>query len=137
MANRPCVLPTVIFSMPIHSFFIPSLLIVKAMAFVKTVEHYSAFHYPLSGESFARMNLYCQDGYKLYIRFFEEAGDLPNNSYHESAKVGSAYAPISYYADYIDLLRNEGPIRVTFRPEDSPPRFVVYASREEPGEGEM
>lgn len=108
------------------------------MAFVKTCEHYSAFLYPNGSPGVARINLYCRDGQKLYLMFQEpKDGSLPSNTYNESAKVGVAYVPLSQYPNYIDLVRNEGPIRVTFRPNDAPPRFVVYASQEEPGEGEM
>jgi hypothetical protein len=62
---------------------------------------------------------------------------MSTNSYNESSKIGLAYQPISQYANYLDLIRNEKPIYVTFRPEDSPPIFVVYCASEPPGEGEM
>jgi len=48
-----------------------------------------------------------------------------------------AYQPIAQFEHYLDLIRNEKPISVTFRPEDSPPTFVVYCAGETPGEGEM
>lgn len=107
------------------------------MAFYKTVEHYAAFLYPNDTDGPYRINLYCQDAHRLYILFYEDDVDMPDNSYHESSKTGVAYATLSQYANYIDLIRNEKPVQVTFRPEDAPPRFVVWVSQEEPGEGEM
>ncbi len=106
------------------------------MAFVKTCNHYAAFVYPNANDTKARINLYCADGYKLYI-LFQDDDSLPTNSYNDAAKVGVAYAHLEQYANYIDLVRNEKPIRVTFVGEGTPPRYVVYASQEVPGEGEM
>lgn len=106
------------------------------MAFIKTANRYSAFMYPNTKDVKARINLYCTGNHKLYIDFYEESATLPDNTYDDTYLIGRARVPISYYPNYIDLIRNEGPIRVTFRPEDSPPRFVVYAGSEEPGEGE-
>ena len=105
------------------------------MAVIKTVQTYAAFLYPNSKGSKARINLCCSDGYKLYILFTED--DLPLNSFNATHNIGSAYADLDEYPGYIDLIRNEKPVRVTFRPEDSPPNYVVYVSGEEPGEGEM
>ena len=108
------------------------------MAFVKTCGHYAVFVYPNETDVLARINLYCADNNKLYVLFKDlPVGELPPNTYNQSAKVGVAYAPLSQYPNYIDLIRNEAPIKVTFRSEDNPPRYVVYASQEEPGEGEM
>jgi hypothetical protein len=106
------------------------------MAFVKTVSRYSAFLYPNGGKQSGRINLYCGDS-KLYIIFSDPSDSLSTNTYSESSKVGVAYQPISQYASYLDLVRNEKPIYVTFRPEDSPPNFVVYCASEPPGEGEI
>ncbi len=106
------------------------------MAFVKTVDQYSAFLYPSDMSTEARINLYCKDGYKLYLIFVDDE-ELATNTYSERSKVGVAYVKRKYFADYVDLVRNEGPIYVTFRPESSPPLYVVYAANEPPGEGEM
>jgi adenosine/AMP kinase len=106
------------------------------MAFVKTVDRYAAFLYPTTMDTKARINLYCRDGQKLYLLFVNEE-DMSANTYSERNKVGVAYVTIDLYSDYIDLVRNEKPIYVTFKPESNPPVYVVYAAGEEPGEGEM
>lgn len=108
------------------------------MAFVKNCERYSAFLYPSDLDTLARINFYCEDDHRLYVLFQDPGeGELPDNVFLEAYNIGRSYALLSQYPNYIDLVRNEGPIRVVFRPEDSPPRFVVYASHEEVGEGEM
>jgi len=45
------------------------------------------------------------------------------------------YQPIDRFSDYIDLVRNEKPVRVTFNTTNK--SYVVYVSGEEVGEGEM
>ena len=59
------------------------------------------------------------------------------NSYNETRKIGVAYQRFSQNQHYLDLVRNEKPISVTFRPENSPPNFVVYCASEPPGDGEV
>ena len=103
---------------------------------IKTVERYSAFLYPYDARQKGRINLYCGE-YKLYLLFVDSSDPLPPNSYNEGAKIGTAYEKFSQYQYYLDLVRNEKPIRVTFRIEVSPPTFVVYCSYEPPGDGEM
>lgn len=107
------------------------------MAFAKTVEHYAAFLYPNDTDSSSRINLYCADRHRLYLLFYEDGVNLPDNSFSANTNTGVAYAPLSQYPSYIDMLRNEKPVRVTFRPEDTPARYVVWVSQEEPGEGEI
>ena len=106
------------------------------MAFIKTVGRYSAFLYPNKGQENGRINLYCGDQ-KLYLIFTDPSAPLQPNSYNESAKIGVAYQRFSHFQYYLDLIRNEKPIYVTFRPEDSPPNYVVYCASEPPGEGEI
>ena len=106
------------------------------MAFQQTASRYSAFLYPNAGKQEGRINLYCEES-KLYLIFRDPADSLASNTYNESNKIGVAYQPINQYQNYLDLVRNEKPIRITFRPEDTPPRFVVYCSSEPVGEGEM
>ncbi len=106
------------------------------MAFIKTLSSYAAFLYPNGGKQSGRINLYCGD-HKLYILFVDLTESQANNSFNSVSKIGVAYQPFSMYEHYLDLIRNEKPIRITFRPEDSPPKFVVYCSGETPGEGEM
>ncbi len=105
------------------------------MAFIKTVQRYDAFLYPNAGKQNGRINLYCDDQ-KLYILFRDPTESLPGNTYDAASKIGVAYQPFSLYQHYLDLVRNEKPISVTFRPEDAPPTFVVYCAAEPPGEGE-
>lgn len=104
------------------------------MPFIETVRSYSAFLYPNRKQS-GRINLYC-DRAKLYLIFNDPADPVPANTYNSSLKIGVGCQPFTSYAQFLDLVRNEGPISVTFRPEDSPPTFVVYAGTETPGEGE-
>jgi len=105
------------------------------MAFVKTLTSYAAFLYP-NGKQSGRINLYAGD-HKLYILFVDPSETVSKNSFNATNKIGIAYLPFGLYEHYLDLIRNEKPIRITFRPEDSPPKFVVYCSGETPGEGEM
>ncbi|MBT9187322.1 hypothetical protein [Zobellia russellii] len=100
--------------------------------FVKNCDRYAAFLYP-NGENSGRINLYCADGYRLYLIFRE--GNLSGNTFNESIKTGVGYQPIDRYSDYLDLVRNEKPIRVTFNTTNK--NYVVYASGEEVGEGEL
>lgn len=106
------------------------------MAFVKTLTRYDAFLYPNGGKENGRINLHCGD-HKLYLIFADPSATLSPNSFNASAKIGVASQPIGQFDHYLDLIRNEKPIRVTFRTEDSPPTFVVYCAGETPGEGEM
>jgi len=106
------------------------------MAFIQTVDKYAAFLYPNQGKSEGRINLYCGE-YKLYLLFKNPSDPLPYNTYNASIKTGVAYQSFDAYSSYIDLLRNEKPISVTFRPEDAVPTYVVYCASEPPGEGEI
>lgn len=102
-------------------------------AFVKTCDRYAAFLYP-NGKSEGRINLYCADGYKLYL-IFSAGTTFPTNDYGVATKTGVAHEDIERYSDYLDMVRNEKPVRVTFNPENK--NFVVYVSGEEVGEGEI
>ncbi|MEW6491997.1 MAG: hypothetical protein AB1589_05530 [Cyanobacteriota bacterium] len=105
------------------------------MAFIETVNQYTPFLYPNQGKRSGRINLYCNTS-KLYLIFADPSVPMSPNSYSPDTKIGVAYQPFEQYQHYLDLLRNEGPISITFRPEDSPPSFVVYSGSEPPGEGE-
>lgn len=104
--------------------------------FVKGANSYSAFLYPNNADNEARINVYCDEGHKLYILFRREAAALGTNSYNAGSKIGVAYEGITGFERYIDLLRNENPVWVTFSPDNTPPTFVVYAAREPVGEEE-
>lgn len=100
--------------------------------FIKNCERYAAFLYP-NGDNSARINLYCADGYRLYLLFKD--GKLPANTYNKSIKTGVGYQPIDRFSDFVDMVRNEKPVRVTFNTTNK--RYVVYVSSEEVGEGEI
>ena len=104
------------------------------MAFIKRAQRYFAALYPNPSPHKARINLYCDEGYKLYIMFRKEP--LPPNTYNAGRKTGVAYAELDQYPSYIDLVRNEKPVSVTFNPDAEPPVFVVHVS-EPVGEGEV
>jgi len=100
------------------------------------VQRYDAFLYPNEGRQNGRINLYCEDN-RLYLIFRDPSDTLPPNTYNSTSKIGVAYQPFSQFQHYLDLIRNEKPIWVTFRPYDTPPVFVVYCASEPPGEGEI
>lgn len=106
-------------------------------AFAKQANTYAALLYPNPSPdgNQSRINIYTADGYKLYILFRSDGTSMPANTYNSSTKIGVAYEDVSRYAEYIDLLRNEKPVWVTFNEEAK--SFVVYASGEPVGEEEM
>jgi hypothetical protein len=106
------------------------------MAYIKTLNRYSAFLYPGKSISEGRINLYCDD-HKLYLLFRSDETELPNNSFNASSKTGVAYENLSRFPYYLDLIRNEKPISVTFNPDATPPAYVVYCASEPPGDGEV
>ena len=106
------------------------------MAFIKTLVRYDAFLYPNEGKQSGRINLYFDD-HRLYLIFRHPSESLSSNTYNAASKIGVAYQTFTQYQYYLDLVRNEKPIFVTFRPEDTPPTFVVYCASEPPGEGEI
>lgn len=105
-------------------------------AFIEAAASYAAFLYPNEGKQSGRINLYCKDN-KLYLIFRDPSDALSPNTYDSARKIGVAYQSFGQFQHYLDLLRNEKPIWVTFRPEDKPPTFVVYCASEPPGEGEI
>ena len=106
------------------------------MAFSKVINSYAAFLYPTNGTNEARINVYCTDGYKLYILFRREGSDLGTSSFNAGSKTGVAYEVIGGFDRYLDLLRNEKPVRTTFNPDSTPPSYVVYVAGEPVGEEE-
>ena len=102
----------------------------------RSVDRYSAFLYPDDRDNEARINLYCDGGYKLYVLFRRAGKPLGTNSYNADKTTGVAYEGIDGFARYLDLIRNDRPIWANFNPDVSPPSFVVYANREPVGEEE-
>ena len=103
---------------------------------IEAVVRYSAFLYPNEGKQSGRLNLYCSNN-KLYLIFRDPSDALSSNTYNAATKIGVAYQPFGQFQHYLDLVRNEKPICVTFRTEDRPPNFVVYCASEPPGDGEI
>ena len=106
------------------------------MPFIRMLDRYDAFLYPNEGKQSGRLNLYCDD-HKLYLLFLDPEDALPANSFDDAAKIGRGYQRFSQYRHFLDLVRNERPVWVTFIPEDTPSTFVVFCGAETPGEGEM
>ena len=103
--------------------------------FIKKAERYAAFQYPGAGSTQSRINIYTADNYRLYILFYAQSASIPPNSYNSGSKIGVAHENASRFDDYLDLLRNEDPVWVTFN-EDAK-TYVVYAAGEPVGEGEI
>ena len=101
--------------------------------FIKEATNYFVALYPQTGGS-GRINFYCADAHKLYVIF--RNGTPPANTWDGATKTGVGYAQLDQFPYYLDLVRNEKPVNVTFNPEVSPPAFVVHAN-EPVGEGEM
>ena len=101
-------------------------------AFQFTATTYASFLYPQGSSGRARINISGTDGNKLFLIF----GGTGTNSWDAATKTGVAYGTDAEFDRYIDLLRNEKPIIVTVNP-NAPVAFVVYASAEPVGEGEM
>jgi hypothetical protein len=97
-----------------------------------TVTTYTPFLYAQGSSGRGRINLYASDGNRLYLIF----GATGTNSWDSATKTGMAYGTDAEFDRYIDLLRNEKPIIVTVNP-NPPVSFIVYASAEPVGEGEM
>ena len=101
--------------------------------FAKRAVNYAAFQYPSSGDYQCRVNIYTDEGYRLYILFRADGASLPPNNY--TGETGVAHEHASRYSSYVDLLRNESPVWVTFNTDAK--SFVVYAANEPVGEGEI
>lgn len=100
--------------------------------FTKKIQKYVLFQYPNRQDGPNRINLYLDGNYRLYVCFLPADVELPDNAYSEP--VGIAYEREHRYPNYVDALRNEGPLWVTFRTDQK--RFVVYSADEPVGEGE-
>jgi len=107
------------------------------MAFLKVVTSYDVMLYPGQGKQRGRININCFEDYKLYLIFLDPSEPVTTDFYNATSKIGVAHQYFNQYPHFLDLLRNEKPITVTFRPEDTPPSFVVWCAQEPPGEGEI
>ena len=107
------------------------------MKFTKVVEAYVAVLVARDKQEYwARLRLDCEEEHTLWLNFRPPSTDLTPPGYREADKVGYCYRYYDEYQNYLDMVRNEKPIRVTFYPEDEPPHFVVHTSLEPPGEEE-
>jgi len=100
------------------------------------VGHYVAYLEPNEGKQQGIIALTCANGHGLRLYFRDPRDTLPPNTFNTATKTGTAHQPFSMYQHYLDLLRNERPIRVIFTTTVSPPVFVVRTGVEFPGEGE-
>ena len=102
--------------------------------FVKTAATYFVALYPASSTGgTGRINLYC-DTHRLYLIFKKNPTDV--NSFNAATSTGVAYVDIAQFPYYLDLVRNEKPVSVTFNPDSSPPSYVVHAN-EPVGDGDI
>lgn len=104
---------------------------------VKGLNSYSVMLYAKGeGEGAGIINLKCHN-YRLEL-IFNTLDTNPPNTYNPDYKVGRSYLPFDQYQHYLDLVRNEKPIRVKFltRHTSAPPVFIVSCGEEPPGEGE-
>ena len=85
--------------------------------FVKRALRHAIFKYPAGG---GRINLGCEDGYRLYILFTD---DLRDPTYDDRVKAGVVTVPTNEFAEYVELIRAEDPLWVTFNIEA--PSYVV------------
>jgi hypothetical protein len=105
------------------------------MPFTRTALKYDAYLSPNEGKAIGRIILYASD-MVLKIIFVDPSVSTPPNSYDTATKTGIAYQPIGQYINFMDMLRNEKPIYVSFAPEVTPPTFEVYCQSEPTGENE-
>ena len=70
------------------------------------------------------------DPQELRLLFYPTESELPRNRYEEDSGVGFAHERVDRYADYMDLLRTEGSLDLSFGLETEPPYFVL-ASRDD------
>jgi hypothetical protein len=101
------------------------------------LEHYRVNLYSIEGKQQGKIVLHCSNGYTLNLVFDDSMVTLPPNAFDASSKTGTAYAPFVMYQHYLDLVRNEGPCRVSFIFAAVSPSFRVQSKLENPGEGQL
>jgi hypothetical protein len=100
------------------------------------VNHYRVNLYSIEGKQEGKIVLHCANGHTLNLIFVDSDATLPPNTFDVATKTGTAHARFAMYQHYLDLLRNEGPNRVSFILTGTTPSFRVQSSLEVPGEGE-
>ena len=73
-------------------------------------------------------------GYSVVIRFSTNH-PLPEDAYNANAKMYLSFVPFQHLPHYVDLLRNEAPLKASFNKEN-PAGCMIYTGHETPGEGE-
>ncbi len=97
------------------------------MPFKQTVRSFTANLNP-NKKQIGTISIVC-DTAKLVVAFVDPADPIPANSFDPDSNVGNGYQPFSSFPLYIDLLRNGAPVSVSFKPEDTPPTFILIASK--------
>jgi hypothetical protein len=99
------------------------------------VDHYRVNLFSIEGRQEGKIVLHCGNGHTLNLIFVDSTGTLPPNTFDAGTKTGTAHARFDMYQHYLDLLRNEGPNRVSFILGGATPSFRVQSGLEVPGEG--
>ena len=102
----------------------------------KDVDAYNVLLYANEGRQEARIQMICEDGYRLYVDFKDPSVSMDTNSWNDGQKVGIANQPFIMYEHFLDLVRNEKPIRINFSTTITPPKFVIVVGAEPIGEEE-
>ena len=93
------------------------------------LEHYRRNLRSIQGEQRGDIVLHCGNGHTLQM-FFVDSGALPPNTFDAEMKTGTAHARFAMYPHYVDLVRNEGPCRVSFNRGPSFACKAAWRSRE-------
>lgn len=99
------------------------------------LEQYRVNLFSIEGKQEGKIVLHCGNQHTLNLIFVDSTGALPPNAFDVSTKTGTAHARFVMYQHYLDLIRNEGPNRVSFILTGATPSFRVQSGLERPGEG--
>lgn len=103
---------------------------------IKQITGYQVVRYPGHQAASAAILIFCEDEYRLLLVFQEQLPeDMASTTYDPKVKQGVAYFDGNYqYPDYIDLLRNEGPLFAFFYLDgastETPPLFAIQTGKE-------
>ncbi len=101
------------------------------------VQFYRVNLFSIEGKQQGKIVLHCGNGHTLNLIFVDSTSALPPNTFDVGTKTGTAHASFVMFPLYLDLVRNEGPCRVSFIDGTVSPTFRVQSSLEVPGEGEL
>ena len=101
----------------------------------EVLNNYRVNLFSIEGKQQGKIDLHCGNGHTLILIFVDSTGALPPNTFDANTKTGTAHATFAMYQHYLDLIRNEGPCRVSFIFEGATPTFRVQSGLEVPGEG--